>query len=64
MTENPGITQRPLAVAVPDAAKLIGVGQTSMWALIREKKVKASKIGKRTVVSVASLEALLAAHTG
>ncbi len=35
-----------------------------MWALIREKKVKASKIGKRTVVSVASLEALLAAHTG
>jgi excisionase family DNA binding protein len=53
---------RPLAVPVKTACKLVGVGNTTMWALIKAGRVKTVSIGRRRLVIYSSLESLLAAH--
>jgi hypothetical protein len=50
---------RPLAVPVKTACQLVGVGNNSMWALIKAGRVKTVSIGRRRLVIYASLEALL-----
>jgi hypothetical protein len=51
---------KPLTVAVKTAAKLLGVGITSTWGLISTRRVEVIRIGRRTLVTMASLEALVA----
>jgi excisionase family DNA binding protein len=50
---------KPLAVPVKTACQLVGVGNTSMWALIKAGRVKTVNIGRRRLVIYESLEALL-----
>jgi excisionase family DNA binding protein len=50
---------RPLAVPVKTACRLVGVGNTTMWALIKAGRVKTISLGRRRLVIYASLEALL-----
>jgi len=50
---------RPLAVTVKTACKLVGVGNTTMWALIKAGRVKSVRIGRRRLVIYASLETLV-----
>jgi excisionase family DNA binding protein len=50
---------KPLAVPVKAACQLVGVGHTTMWALIKEGRVKTVSVGRRRLVIYASLEALL-----
>jgi excisionase family DNA binding protein len=38
---------RPLAVTVKKACELIGVGNTTMYELIRDGRVKTTTIGRR-----------------
>ena len=49
---------RPLAVSVKTACKLVGVGRTTMWALIKSGRVRTVSIGRRRLVIYASLETL------
>jgi len=58
-TDEPGKGIKPLAVPVKTACQLVGVGHTSMWALIKEGRVKTVSVGRRRLVIYASLEALL-----
>ena len=51
---------KPLAVPVKTAANLLGVGTTTTWNLISTGKVDVVRIGRRTLVTMASLEALVA----
>ena len=51
---------KPLAVPVRIAAKLLGIGTTSTWGLISTRCVGVIRIGRRTLVTMASLEALVA----
>lgn len=55
---------KPLAVQVKTACELIGVGNTTMWALIKDGRVKTVRIGRRRLVIYASLEALLVLEAG
>jgi hypothetical protein len=55
---------KPLAVPVNIACKLVGVGNTTMWALIKAGRVKTISIGRRRLVVYASLESLLATEAG
>lgn len=55
---------QPLAVTVKTACKLVGVGNTTMWALIKQGRVKTARIGRRRLVIYASLEALLISEAG
>jgi excisionase family DNA binding protein len=50
---------KPLAVPVKTACKLVGIGNTTMWALIKAGRVKTTSIGRRRLVLYASLESLL-----
>jgi hypothetical protein len=52
---------KPLAVSVRTAAALLGVGTTTMWGLVASgSEVEALRIGRRTLVTMASLERLVA----
>jgi hypothetical protein len=44
-----------LAVSIPEAAQMVGIGRSSLYALFREKKLTPRKSGKRTLVLVDEL---------
>lgn len=51
----------PLAYRVPDAARAVGLSETQMWELIRDKRIAAIKlVGRRTLIERDELEAFLA----
>jgi hypothetical protein len=50
---------KPLAVPVRRACEILGVGNTTMWGLIKDERVKTIAIGRRRLVVYASLEALV-----
>ncbi len=58
---SPNGSIRPLAVSVRTAAKLLGVGTTTMWGVVGSgSEVEVLRIGRRTLVTMASLERLVA----
>jgi excisionase family DNA binding protein len=51
----------PLAVSISEAAKLLGIGKTSVYAAISEGKLKTKKFGRRTLIEVEEIRRFLAA---
>jgi hypothetical protein len=51
---------KPIFVPALEAFKALGVGVTTGWKLINQKKIKTAYIGNRCLVSVESLEQLAA----
>lgn len=51
---------KPLAVPVKTAGNLLGVSTTTTWGLISKGKIDVIRIGRRTLVTMASLESLVA----
>lgn len=49
-----------LAYSVTEAANAIGLGKTTLYALIGQGRLPSSKIGKRRIIRHADLEALIA----
>lgn len=47
-----------LLVAVPDAARLLGIGTTLAWDLVRGGDIPSVKLGRRVLVPRAALESL------
>lgn len=52
-------TVLPVSYSVEDAAKALGIGRTFVFQLIKEGKLRAVKLGRRTVIPVKECEALL-----
>jgi excisionase family DNA binding protein len=52
-------SHKPLGDPVKTACRLVGVGNTTMWALIKAGRVKSVRVGRRRVVIFSSLESLL-----
>lgn len=50
----------PVATSVNDAAKALSLGRTSIYALIKEGRLEKIKLGRRTLVTVASIHNLIA----
>ena len=48
----------PLFCSVRDAGTMIGVGRTKIYELIGEKRLKAVKIGGRTLVDITSIRGM------
>ncbi len=48
----------PLLVAVPDAARLLGIGTTLAWDLVRAGGIPSVKLGRRVLVPRTALEHL------
>ncbi len=53
---------RRLAVAVVQAAEMIGVSESLMWRLVSDGKIQRIKIGRRTVIRTSELERFLSEH--
>jgi excisionase family DNA binding protein len=53
------VTDEPLSVTIPTALRLSGIGRTKLYSLIAEGKLASSTVGRRRLVSYASLKALL-----
>ena len=50
---------KPLTVTVATARKLSGLGNTTVYQLIKDKKLETVHVGRRTLIVFHSLEALL-----
>ena len=49
----------PLAYSIADAIRVSSIGKTRLYALIKEGRLEARKIGKRTLIPANSLRALI-----
>lgn len=50
----------PIAVSIKDAAKALGIGRTSIYAMIGDGRLETFKLGRRTLVRVESIQKLAA----
>jgi excisionase family DNA binding protein len=64
LSHDPTYGAKPLTITVATARKLSGLGNTTIWGLIKNKKLEAVHIGRRTLITYPSLEALLTARHG
>lgn len=49
----------PLAISIESTIQVLGVGRTSIFRLIREHKLQVVRIGRRTLVKMESIRALV-----
>ena len=49
----------PLAMSISDTAATLGIGRTSVYAAIAQKRLDVRKLGRRTLVLTASITRLL-----
>lgn len=49
----------PLAYSIADAVRVSGLGKTRLYQLINSQRLKATKVGKRTLIPASSLRALI-----
>jgi excisionase family DNA binding protein len=49
-------TLPPANLSVSQGASWLGIGQTKMWALIRDGEIKAVRLGSRTLLPLAELQ--------
>ena len=54
----------PLCVRVNVAARMMGIGRTKLYELIGNGEVEAIKVGKATLVTTASLNAMIERRRG
>lgn len=52
---------KPVAVTIPTFTKMFGIGRTTAYSLIAQGRLHRVRIGRRTLITVASAEALIAA---
>jgi len=55
-------TIEPISVRIPDAVRMTGLSRSRIYQLIAAGDVEAAKVGRSTVVLVASLRALVLAN--
>lgn len=59
-TQTPSpVTERPGAKRPKDAAAYLGIGTTTLYALIKAGEIPTIKIGAATLITVADLDAFL-----
>jgi excisionase family DNA binding protein len=54
----------PLAVRIPEACRMIGIGRSKLYELIADGTIEIVKIGSATVIPVSQLKALVELPAG
>ena len=49
----------PITLSVAETAKCLGLGRTSIYALIKDGRLETVKIGRRTLVKMTSIRRLV-----
>ena len=52
--------QEAITVPVPEACRLLGLRRTTVFAMLRDRRLTRCKVGGRTLVTVASIKQLVA----
>ena len=63
LPDAPSPELKPLTVTVSTACTLTGLGTTTVWGLVRDRRLETVRIGRRTLIIYQSLEALVAPHS-
>jgi len=56
---EPSAAQRPLAVSLVEAARLVSLSKFTLRRRIKDGRLKATRVGNRWIVPVASLESFV-----
>lgn len=48
-----------ITVSINEASRALGLGRTSIYALIKQQKLEARKLGRRTLITTQSIRALI-----
>ena len=51
-----------LFISVAEACRALGLGKTTIYSLINDKRLDARKLGRRTLITIASVRCLLEAE--
>lgn len=54
----------PLTISIAEASRSLGLGKTTVQALIASGALRAVKIGRRTLIPIASLQQLIGSADG
>jgi excisionase family DNA binding protein len=49
----------PLAISINETAKVLGLGRTSIYAMIGDGRLETFKLGRRTLVKTASIRRIV-----
>jgi len=49
----------PLAVSIKDACRITGLGKTTLYELAKDRRLKLTRIGSRTLVPMSELHRLV-----
>lgn len=49
----------PLAVSINEATKVLGLGRTSIYAMVGDGRLESFKLGRRTLIKTASIRRLV-----
>jgi excisionase family DNA binding protein len=60
--QTPQSPQTPIAVSPDEAARLAGVGRTTLYAALAKGDLKSMKIGTRRLIKVTAIHDWLALH--
>lgn len=52
----------PLVISINETAKVLGLGRTSIYAMIGDGRLETFKLGRRTLVKTASIRRLFEAQ--
>ena len=64
MLEGQSNMTEPLAVPIPEAARLGGVGRSTIYSEISKGNLKIRKVGRRSIIAMDDLRLWLASKTG
>jgi excisionase family DNA binding protein len=59
---DPNLANQPILLSVPQAARLMGVGTTFTWELVRCGQLPSVRLGRRVLVPRAAIERLARPH--
>jgi len=52
-------TVNPITITIPTARRISGLGATTIWSLIKDRKLETVSVGRRRLILYRSLEKLL-----
>jgi excisionase family DNA binding protein len=50
------VESKPILVSVAEAARMLSIGRTAAWELVRKRKIKSVKIGRTRRVPIAAIQ--------
>jgi excisionase family DNA binding protein len=56
MTFPVEMASKPILVSVVEVARMLSIGRTAAWELVRKQKIKSVKIGRTRRVSIVAIQ--------